>query len=76
MSATLPVGMAPPFDAATSSRVTTTLERDTRPPTKGSKPLTAAQLAGMDSEPHEKEKKKSRFSFFGSKSKKDKEGKK
>jgi len=71
VSATLPVGVAPP----TSGRVTTTLERDTRPP-KGSKPMTAAQLAGMDTEHHEKEKKKSRFSFFGSKSKKDKEGKK
>jgi len=74
-SATLPVGVAPPYNAPTSGRVTTTLERDTRPP-KGSKPMTAAQLAGMDTEPHEKEKKKSRFSFFGSKSKKDKEGKK
>jgi len=34
--------------------------------------MTAAQLAGMDSEPHEKEKKK-RFSIFGSRSKKDKD---
>jgi len=55
-----------------------TLERDTRPPSKGSKPMTAAQLAAsVDAEHHEKEKKhKSRFSFFGSKSKKDKDGKK
>jgi len=74
-SATLPVGVTPNFGAPTSGRVTTTMERDTKP-AKGSKPLTAAQLAGVDGEPHEKEKKKSRFSFFGGKSKKDKDGKK
>jgi len=34
--------------------------------------MTAAQLAGVDVEPHEKEKKK-RFSLFGSRSKKDKD---
>ena len=71
-SATLPVGVSPAFDAPTSGHVTTTMERDSKT-TKGSKPLTAAQLAGVDVEPHEKEKKKSRFSFFGSKSKKDKD---
>jgi len=77
-SATLPVGVSPPYDAAAPASVhaTTTLERDTKP-AKGSKPMTAAQLAGIDAEPPEKEKKhKSRFSFFGSKSKKDKDGKK
>jgi len=70
-SATLPVGVSPPFNASTSGHVTTTLERDTKP-VKGSKPMTAAQLAGVDVEPHEKEKKK-RFSLFGSRSKKDKD---
>jgi len=71
-SATLPVGVSPPFGAPASGHVTTTLERDTTKPTKGSKPMTAAQLAGVDVEPHEKEKKR-RFSLFGSKSKKDKD---
>jgi len=71
-SATLPVGVSPQFNAPTSGHVTTTLERETTKPTKGSKPMTAAQLAGVDVEPHEKEKKR-RFSLFGSKSKKDKD---
>jgi len=75
VSATLPPGASPPYEAPTSAPPTSSLERDIKPP-KGSKPMTAAQLAGMDAEPHEKEKKKSRFSFFGSKSKKDKDGKK
>lgn len=75
-SATLPVGVSAAFNAPPPGHVTSTLERDTKP-TKGSKPLTAAQLAaGVDGEPHEKEKKKSRFSFFGGKSKKDKDSKK
>ena len=78
VSATLPAGVSPAFGAPASGHVTTTLERDTKPPSKGSKPMTATQLAaGVDGDHHEKEKKhKSRFSFFGSKSKKDKEGKK
>lgn len=75
-SATLPVGMSAAFDVPAPGHVTTTLERESKPP-KGSKPMTAAQLAGVDGDHHEKEKKhKSRFSFFGSKSKKDKDGKK
>lgn len=77
-SATLPAGVTPGALGAPAAQDRTTLERDTRPPSKGSKPMTAAQLAAsVDAEHHEKEKKhKSRFSFFGSKSKKDKDGKK
>ena len=81
VSATLPAGVTPAYGAtAAPGQAATTLERESRPlPPKGSKPMTAAQLAAsvQDAEHHEKEKKhKSRFSFFGSKSKKDKDGKK
>jgi len=81
VSATLPAGTTPAYGtAAVSGRVPSTLDRDSKPPpsSKGSKPMTAAQLAASaDGEQHEKEKKhKSRFSFFGGKSKKDKDGKK
>jgi len=71
-SATLPVGTAAP---GASGQATSTLERETKT-SKGSKPMTAAQLAGVDGDHHEKEKKKSRFSFFGKKDKKDKDAKK
>jgi len=76
VAATLPAVIVPPSsESSYSASQPSTLDRDTKPPSKSAKPMTAAEASGAALGPEKKER-RGILGVFGIRSKKDKESKK